>query len=211
MSQERMNEYVEAAWEVRRVIDDAIVDALAWLIVGSINDHYPHPEAGEEDAVFGTSGCIVNCGPCKALHWLALSQRGRDAVEDAVRRTGYHEGGWAYWDDETGGLRWDWFREYWNGHRGCVFVGGVSQGCDFSGNDDEDEDVFTQSSTPGLADGYCPSCNHLIHRFHSEGGCWYSVTVGKPGQTVVCSCAIELKPRNDEKGENDGEKASEQA
>lgn len=102
---------------------------LAWLVVGTINEHFPHPDDVEVDPVMGTSGCIVSCGPCGALHALLRIPRGRHEVERMVRLTGYHEGGWSYWDEETDTLRWDWFEEFWAGHKGCASSNGVVEPC----------------------------------------------------------------------------------
>lgn len=43
------------------------------------------------------------------------------------------------------------------------------------------------AATP--ADDRCPSCEHR-REFHSEPGCWYSVTVGTVGKSVGCNCGL---------------------
>jgi hypothetical protein len=115
----------------------SIDDAMGWLIVGLINDHFPHPDEPdpEEDSELGTAGCIINCGPCGALHYLSSSEEGRRWVEDAVRRIGFQHG-WCYWNPPADGLKWDWFESYWAGHKGCAFSNGVALGCAWA---DEDE------------------------------------------------------------------------
>lgn len=35
----------------------------------------------------------------------------------------------------------------------------------------------------------CPSCEHSLD-FHSEGGCWYSITVGTVNRDMVCQCPL---------------------
>ncbi len=35
----------------------------------------------------------------------------------------------------------------------------------------------------------CPSCDHLW-TYHSEGGCWYSVTTAHVDTNVVCTCSV---------------------
>lgn len=102
---------------------------LAWLVVGTINEHFPHPDDVEVDPIMGTSGCIVSCGPCGALHALSLTPEGRYEVECKVELTGFNQGGWSYWNEETGKLRWDWFREFWAGHKGCASSNGVVEPC----------------------------------------------------------------------------------
>lgn len=113
--------------------------AMAWLMVGLINDHFPHPEEVEEaedDPVLGTGGCVINCGPCGALKW--FSDNARVQFDDYVRLTGYQSGGWSYWNDELDSLRWDWFDEYWSRHKACWMSNG-KLGC--YGEDDENAEV----------------------------------------------------------------------
>lgn len=116
--------------------------AMAWMVVGKLNDHFPHPDDpfddGSEDfAVMGTPGCVVRCGPCGALKW--FSDNDREAFERMVRLTGFEQGGWSYWDDETDGLRWDWFESYWAAHKGCSATNGVAKPCHYGEEEDRDE------------------------------------------------------------------------
>lgn len=112
-------------------------EALGWIIVGAINDHFPHPEEEDlEDPVMGTMGCTINCGPCGALH--SLDEEGRRWIEHLIRMTGYPlGGGWCYWDDANDRLRWGWFEWWWDAHKGCGSVNGNVQPCVFEDDDDE--------------------------------------------------------------------------
>lgn len=105
--------------------------AMAWLVVGLINEHFPHPDEPEQDwdPVMGNSGCIINCGPCGALHALSQTPKGRSEIEAAVRLTGFQRGGWSYWDAQANGLRWDWFAQFWAGHKGCASSNGIVEPC----------------------------------------------------------------------------------
>lgn len=122
-------------------------EALGWLVVGLINDHFPHPDEPDpdEDEVLGTSGCVVNCGPCGALKWFA--DNARDHLEDYVRVTGYHVGGWCYWNDESSRLRWEWFESYWARHKGCSSSDGVVSGCDYDEDDDDGSEVESENES----------------------------------------------------------------
>jgi hypothetical protein len=106
--------------------------ALGWLVVGLINDHFPHPQdPSEDDPELGTPGCIINCGPCGALYWLSSRRYRRARIENLILATGYNKRGWVYWDDVADTLRWDWFRAYWARHKTCGMSNGVPTGCDF--------------------------------------------------------------------------------
>lgn len=113
------------------------IEAVGWMIVSVLNEHFPHPDHPEtwiddddpNDALIGTAGCIINCGPCGALHGLDAS--GRHAVEDFIRLTGYANSGWDWWQDDDGGLRWDVLEAYWAGHITCGVSNGVPTGCRF--------------------------------------------------------------------------------
>lgn len=113
---------------------------LGWFIVELINGHFPHPRERFEDAedwdpVLGTSGCVVNCGPCGALKTMAATEDGRTEMERLIRLTDYHTGGWAYWSRRTNGLKWEWFNAFWDGHLSCGAVGGQPTGCRFEYGD----------------------------------------------------------------------------
>jgi hypothetical protein len=43
--------------------------------------------------------------------------------------------------------------------------------------------------TPQPAEDRCPSCEHR-REFHSEPGCWFSVTSGTPGKVANCRCSV---------------------
>lgn len=99
--------------------------ALGWLVVSVLNEHFPHPEEDwDEEDPLGAACDNRVCGPCGALVWFSHPFR-RAVLESYVRQTGFQEGGWAHWDDERDGLRWDWFAEYWKRHRGCWMSNGV--------------------------------------------------------------------------------------
>lgn len=111
---------------------------LGWMTVTVLNEHFPHPDepekwVDEEAPELGTAGCVLNCGPCGALESLTITDRRR--VEDFVRLTKFHIGGWSWWDDNADALRWDVLEAYWAGHKSCASVNGVGTGCGF---DDEE-------------------------------------------------------------------------
>jgi hypothetical protein len=104
--------------------------AFGWLIVGLINEHFPYPSEDDpaaDNPQLGTTGCLKNCGLCAALAWFDEPLR-RGVLEDYVRATSFHAGGWAYWDDESDKLRWDWFENFWARHRAC-WVSNGETGC----------------------------------------------------------------------------------
>jgi hypothetical protein len=111
------------------VSDLTFDSALGWLVVGLINDHFPHPDDEEEDPELGTAGCIARCGPCGALHYIATYQYRRRLLEASIRLTGFQVGGWCYWDEAANQLRWDWFEGYWARHKGCAVSNGVVEPC----------------------------------------------------------------------------------
>lgn len=105
---------------------------LGWLAVGTLNEHFADaldPDIWADDPL-GTPGCVINCGPCKAMH--DLDEGGRRELERLVQLTHFREGGWDWWDEETGQLRWDVLEAYWAGHKSCGMSNGVPTGCDFS-------------------------------------------------------------------------------
>lgn len=112
--------------------------ALGWLVVGLLNEHFSHPEDewDREDSL-GAACHASKCGPCSALLWFSETPERRAVLERCVLSTGYVRGGWAYWDSESDGLRWDWFHEYWTRHRACWVSNGVA-GC-YSDENDEDD------------------------------------------------------------------------
>lgn len=107
--------------------------ALAWLVVGLINEHADWDEPNDGDPLGG--GCIVRCGPCGALNWFANNDRGR--IDELVRLTGFQQGGWTYWDDGADSLRWDLLEAQWSRHKSCASSNGVLTGCDFSRSEAE--------------------------------------------------------------------------
>lgn len=77
---------------------------LAWFAVSVLNDHFPHPEEddpADDNPDMGSPGCVVNCGPCSALHWFSQTEERRAVFEAHVRLTGFHIGGWSHWDGPT--------------------------------------------------------------------------------------------------------------
>lgn len=123
--------------------------AFAWMAVGVINGHFPHPTEwalnGDSDPMGAC--CVINCGPCAALHWISQEPGRRNEFEAQIMLTDHHVGGWAYWNDETCGLDWDWFEAYWAQHTTCGMSNGVPTGCDFE-DDEDDEPNTNPKETP---------------------------------------------------------------
>lgn len=108
---------------------------LAWFAVSVLNDHFPHPEEddpADDNPDMGSPGCVVNCGPCSALHWFSQTEERRAVFEAHVRLTGFHIGGWSHWDGPTDRLLWDFFTAYWARHKGCSVSNGIVGPCKFS-------------------------------------------------------------------------------
>lgn len=103
--------------------------ALGWMAVATF-EHLPREE-DPDDPLGGC--CTVNCGPCSALH--SLDEPGRRELERIVMLTGYHQGGWDYWNDETSQLQWSLVEAVWAQHKSCGTSNGVLTGCNF---DEED-------------------------------------------------------------------------
>lgn len=116
--------------------------ALAWLVLGIINEHAPwDDDPSEDDPVMGSPGCIINCGPCAALHWFYLNDQGY--IDELIKMTGWGKDGWTFWDAEVGTLNWTMIKGYWDRHKGCGSVNGVPTPCDFRDTDfaEDDEDI----------------------------------------------------------------------
>lgn len=114
-------------------------ETLGWLAVSVLNEHFPHPDDCEswidpEAPEMGTTGCVVNCGPCAALHGLDATERAD--LERLIRLTGYADTGWSWWDGEDDRLRWDVLEAYWDGHVSCGMSAGVLTGCRFEDEGD---------------------------------------------------------------------------
>ncbi len=114
--------------------------AIGWLVVGLLNEHFPHPEstpeelkAWELDEPMGGPFCAINCGPCKALKWLADNDR--EGVERLIIRTGYADMSWAWWTDS--GLRWAWLEHLFASHKACAMSAGQLIPCDWEPEDEQ--------------------------------------------------------------------------
>ena len=109
------------------ILGPNIEHVLGWMAVTAMN-HFPHPDDEPADDPLGGC-CIVNCGPCSALH--KLDDAGRRELERLMMLTGYHMGGWEYWDETTSQLDWVRIEAVWAQHKSCGISDGVLTGCTF--------------------------------------------------------------------------------